>query len=303
LLVQTLRSVLWQRDVHLEVIVVDEGSTDDTLEAIAAFGDLRVHVIRNDAPSGVARARNRGVADARGQWLAFIDDDDLWAPDKLRLQLEEADAGGRDWVYGGAVIIDPDGRIMRAQPAMPVEATLAALRRYDAIPGGASNVILKRSAWQQIGPFDIRLANTEDWELYIRLATLTPPACVQRPLVARRLHFTNAVLDTEELVRGIRLIEATHGIRADWGLLRRWMAHSCLRSGHRRAALGQFVMAARAGAWRGVAGDLGSIAAETVRRYVRGPRPRQPQGRDAWIAEADSWLDGIRRSTAGTTPQ
>ena len=83
LLAQTLHSVLWQRGVDLEVLVVDDGSADDTAEMVAGLADPRIRLLRHDHPQGVSAARNRGVAAASGRWLAFCDDDDLWAPDKL----------------------------------------------------------------------------------------------------------------------------------------------------------------------------------------------------------------------------
>src|SRR5829696_624334 len=84
LLAQTLRSVLWQRGVDLEVLVVDDGSTDDTAEVVAV-----------------------------------LDDDDLWAPDKLARQLAAAQATGRSWVYTGAVNIDDDLRVLGGMPPYP----------------------------------------------------------------------------------------------------------------------------------------------------------------------------------------
>ena len=70
--------------VDFEVIVVDEASTDDTLRVIASLGDSRIRVIRHSRAQGVSAARNRGVAEARGAWIAFLDDDDLWAPTNWR---------------------------------------------------------------------------------------------------------------------------------------------------------------------------------------------------------------------------
>src|SRR3954469_4879731 len=102
LLAATLRSVLRQRAVDLEVIVVDEGSTDDTGAVIAGLRDPRIRIVRHDVPRGVSRARNRGAEEARGDWVAFVDDDDLWAPDKLARQVQAALAAGRDWVYTGS---------------------------------------------------------------------------------------------------------------------------------------------------------------------------------------------------------
>ena len=112
LLALTLRSILGQRGVDLEVIVVDDGSTDDTAEVVAGLGDDRVRLLRHDTPQGVAAARNYGIAEAAGGWLAFCDDDDLWAPDKLARQLHAARETGRAWAYAGAVKIDADGRVV-----------------------------------------------------------------------------------------------------------------------------------------------------------------------------------------------
>src|SRR5688572_6566741 len=118
LLMRTLRSVLRQQDVEFEVIVVDEASTDDTPAMLAALDDPRVRVIRHEVPLWLAAARNRGAAEARGEWLAFVDDDDLWAPDKLVRQVHAAQDAGREWVYTGAVNFD-GCRIVSSQPPLP----------------------------------------------------------------------------------------------------------------------------------------------------------------------------------------
>jgi glycosyltransferase involved in cell wall biosynthesis len=79
LLVLALRSALRQREVDLEVVVVDDGSGDDTPEVVAGLRDARVHLVRHPGPHGVSAARNSGIAAARGRWIAFLDDDDLAA--------------------------------------------------------------------------------------------------------------------------------------------------------------------------------------------------------------------------------
>jgi glycosyltransferase involved in cell wall biosynthesis len=307
LLAMTLRSVLRQRDVDLEVIVVDEASTDDTPAMLAALGDARVRVIRHETPHGVSSARNRGAADARGEWLAFLDDDDLWAPDKLGRQLYAALANGCDWVYTGAVVIDTEHRIVRVQRPLPPDTIVTALLRYDAIPGGGSNVVVRRTTWRRTGPFDTRLRNTEDWEMWIRLAKHGPPACVYSPLIARRLHPSNSTLDIAEIVRGTELIEALHHTTADWGRLHRWMAHSCLRAGRRGTALGQFIRAAVRGEIRGVASDMGAMVREAIMRGKPRPGDESRISRDAWMATASVWLDELgatdkERMTAEVRP-
>jgi glycosyltransferase involved in cell wall biosynthesis len=294
LLTMTLRSVLHQQDVELDVIVVDEGSTDDTAAVLSRLGDARVRILRHDVPYGVSTARNRGAAAAVGEWLAFIDDDDLWAPDKLAQQLRAATSTGRDWVYTGCVNISDDGHIIYGRPPLSSEQMMAVLPRYNAIPGGGSNVVVRRAAWERVGPFDTRLRNTEDWEMWIRLAKNGPPACVCRPLLAYRVHAANASLDVAEIVRGTKLIEQLHDTAADWGHLHRWLAESYLRSGQRRAALSQFVRAAMRGQLRGVAADLGDILRRRMTRHLLGRRPDPTLARDPWTAVAAEWLQELR---------
>jgi glycosyltransferase involved in cell wall biosynthesis len=299
LLATALRSVLWQEDVDLEVIVVDEASTDDTPAMLAALTDDRVRVVRHQIATGVATARNDGVTLARGDWLAFIDDDDVWAPDKLVRQIQAATAVGADWAYGGAVVIDDDDRIMRVQRPMAPREIVSALPHYDAVPGGGSNVVMRRATWDDIGPFDLRVGHLDDWEMYIRLAKHGLPACVDGPLVARRLHLSNQTLDLAENIHAIRLIESIHGTKADWGRLHRWMAHSCLRSGRPQDALREFARAAVRGQARPVAGDLGAI----LRQRVFGPHSadQSTSSEDSWAAAASAWLRASRHGAVGTS--
>jgi glycosyltransferase involved in cell wall biosynthesis len=295
LLAITLRSVLGQRDVELEVIVVDEASTDDTPDVLAGLGDARVRVVRHETPQGVSAARNRGAAEARGEWVAFTDDDDLWAPEKLARQVHAAQAAGRDWSYAGSVNVTDDLQIVYGLPPGPPEEVVAALPHYNAIPGGGSNVVVRRETLLRAGPFDRRLRNTEDWEMWIRLARAGPPAWVRSPLLAYRVHTSNSSLDIAEIVRGTRLIEELHHTTADWGRLHRWLAESCLRTGQRRAALGQFARAAVHGQARATAHDLALIARRRMRRGSSAPRPAQ-RGDPRWVEEAAGWLRELQRA-------
>jgi glycosyltransferase involved in cell wall biosynthesis len=281
LLATTLRSVLRQQNVTFEVLVVDEGSSDDTPTVLAALGDARLRVLRHDRPQGLPAARNHGAAEARGEWLAFIDDDDLWAPDKLTRQLHAARQAGRDWVYTGAVNF-VESRITFYQPLLPPEQTVKALRRFNAIPGGGSNVIWHRAIWRQVGPFAPCFQGGEDWDMSIRLAAHAPPAWVNRPLVAKRVHSTNMFSDITAILRAVELIEARHRTRVDRGRLHRWLADRYWRSGRRGAALNHFARAAIGGQLPGVLEDL--------RRRLR-RSPQQPTSADdPWRAEAQAWL-------------
>ena len=295
LLAVALHGVLRQRGVDLEVIVVDEASTDDTPALLAGLGDPRVRTVRHATPRGVSTARNRGAAEARGDWVAFTDDDDLWAPDKLARQLQAAQAAGRDWAYTGSVNIGERFGVVHGLPPPPPEEVVAALPHYNAIPGGGSNVVIRREALLRAGPFDTRLRNTEDWEMWIRLAKAGPPAWVCSPLLAYRVHGANSSLDITEILRGAQLIEELHHTTADWGRLHRWLAESCLRTGQRRAALWQFARAALRGQTRAVASDLALIARRRLRRVAPPLRPAAG-GDPAWIEQAAGWLRELERA-------
>ena len=107
LLHRTLRSVLAQRDVGLSVLVVDDGSAEEVAPSVEALGDPRVTVLRHPVARGVSAARNTGIAAATTPWVAFVDDDDLWAPVKLRAQLDAlAATQGARWACTGSINVD-----------------------------------------------------------------------------------------------------------------------------------------------------------------------------------------------------
>jgi glycosyltransferase involved in cell wall biosynthesis len=291
LLKTTLRSVLRQRDVDIEVIVVDDGSTDDTREVVAAVGDDRIRMVAHETPQGVSTARNRGVTEATGEWIAFIDDDDLWAPDKLLRQLDAAQRTNRSWVYGGAVNVNDSLRVVSGVPPPPPERMVELLPHYNAMPGGGSNVAMRKDILSATGPFDARLYNTEDWEMWLRLACQCHPAWVAEPLVAYRVHTENASLNIGEILSGAALIERVHDTQVDWARIHRWIAESCLRAGRRKDALKYFGKAALRGGGRVVAEDLFTIARRRFKQGLHVREDAQSHRHPEWIERAEIWLD------------
>jgi glycosyltransferase involved in cell wall biosynthesis len=294
LLVQTLRSVLWQRDVDLEVLVVDDGSSDDTAEAVAALGDPRVRLLRHATPQGVSAARNRGVAAAAGRWLAFCDDDDLWAPDKLARQLAAAHTTGRAWVYTGELRIDLHGRIIAATAPPSPERVAAWLPHWNLVPGGCSGVMVSRAALAAAGPFDTGLRNLADWDLWIRLGRTGPPARAACLLVAYRLHGGNASQDVAGILDEVDMLDRRDGVAVDRGDFAYYLGVLQLRSGHRRRALGHFADAARRGKVIPAARAITWIGRDRLPwSPFRALPPRH--GRQArWRAEAEAWLAELR---------
>jgi glycosyltransferase involved in cell wall biosynthesis len=262
LLLSTLRSALAQRDVDVRIVIVDEASTDDTRDVIARHGDARVRSIRHDRPQGVSVARNHGIAESDTEWVAFLDDDDLWAPDKLALQLGRARAEGRDWTYGASVSLLPTHEVSGGGPPPSPDAVCRDLPLRNVVPGGASNVVARRALLERVGPFDPALRHMSDWDMWIRLASAGPPAIVDAPVVAYRLHAGNASVDTADIAREMSILERRYaglrrGAPVDRAYVHRWIAWSAARMGRRRDALHAYARAV-------LAGDVASLGRAAV---------------------------------------
>lgn len=191
-----LPSALAQRDIDVEVVVVDDGSDEDDRRAMENLTDSRVRVVRHATREGQSRARNTGIEAARGEWIAFLDDDDLWSPDKLREQLDAAAVAHAEFVYTGGVMVDEGrgGEVLSVMALFPPEGLLERLLRMNAIPAGASTVIARSSVVREVGGFDENLVQFTDWDLWIRLAAHGRAAMCPAELVAYCLHDSNQML-------------------------------------------------------------------------------------------------------------
>ena len=304
LLELSLRSVFWQRNVDIETIVVDDGSTDDTPQLLQRLGD-RIRVVRHERSQGVSEARNRGIAEARGTWVAFLDDDDLWAAEKLELQLEALHRTGRRWAYTGAVEVGPDNTILSGQPPPSPERVVDDISIRNMLPAGASNVIIEK-AWLPTPPvFDARLHHSADWDLWIRLARREPPACVAKPLVAYRFHAGSASLDLAGMFSETDEIDRRYGGHVDRSGFNRYLAKFAKRVGWRKKALYYYCRAAMMGdpqyPPREFLRDIRMLLSEAFNSRVdrlRIPRSIQPPRSDphaAWKEEAGLWIDRLVR--------
>lgn len=169
---------------EFEAVVVDDGSRDGTSDVARGYPEARL--VRQEN-AGVAAARNRGVFETQSEWLAFLDADDLWTPEKLSLQIEcgERDAAGA--VFCDLQIIDIEGRDV-AQPTTGVSLDMEPLLLHsDSIPQGTSSTLLvRRAVFESIGGYDESLATMADWDLLIRLRQATVFAHVPQKLAAYR---------------------------------------------------------------------------------------------------------------------
>lgn len=296
LLPQTLLSVLRQRDVDLQLIVVDDGSTDETGRAVERIDDERLQYLRHDISRGVSAARNAGIAHARGRWVAFLDDDDLWAPSKLADQLQALQQQ-RLWALSGAVCVDGNLRVLSGERPLSSREIVAEVVRYNSVPVGASNVIVRRDALEAAGPFDVSLRHMADWDLWIRLAQRGPPAVVHRPHVAYRLHLGSATVDTgrdgQEPLYELGVIARRYGIPADQAAVHRWIGWSALRAGRRGAAVGSYLRAAADGdATSLLRAVVAALHPRVGQRTFYSPLLRERR-EDAWSREARAWLHDL----------
>jgi glycosyltransferase involved in cell wall biosynthesis len=185
-----IESVLGQTCSPREVIVVDDGSSDDTERVVEPYR-ARVRYVRQPN-QGVAVARNRGIEESRGRYVAFLDADDLWLPRKLDLQIDalsqrpDCRAGAAAHrSFGPDLCPSPVGR--RQQHRSLLEALVVS----GNVVGIPSTMLCERSLFAEVGGFDPELGDCADWDMWIRIASVTGIARLAEPLVAYRLHDRN----------------------------------------------------------------------------------------------------------------
>lgn len=185
---QAIDSVLGQTFRDLELIVVDDGSTDRTPDMIAGYGP-RVRAIRQPN-GGNASALNHGIRESQGEWVAWLSSDDLWESEKLARQMAVVDADpSADLVYTGYHVIDPEGRVLETvtppRPATRRELQMRLLRHCFV---NGSSVLVRRSAFDEVGPFDEADRMTSDFDLWLRMVPRHTFRGVPEPLVRYRVH-------------------------------------------------------------------------------------------------------------------
>lgn len=183
---ESIESVLKQTYTDFEHIVVDDGSTDDTAAVIQSIHDPRLHYIKRPN-GGVSAARNTGLAAATGEWVAFLDSDDLYLPERLALQMakiaEVPDAGLVFGQYYSTTVTRKEKKL--------TDVCGNAVEFSRLLMGPVfhwSTVLIRRTFLEQEGGFDTRFAVGEEWELTLRLALAgAKMVCVPQPLTLVRL--------------------------------------------------------------------------------------------------------------------
>lgn len=192
---ETLASLAAQTIQDAELIVVDDGSTDDSAALVqemcnaSASPILQRLTLVRQANQGVAGARNAGIAQARGRWIAFVDQDDLWLPHKLERQLQDLAAKpNAQWHYSAFVRFYNDGReVVRATGSADRMETWRRLLGGDLFIPPATAMV-SRTACEAIGGFDAALSPTDDWDFFLKLVARYDVAYCPECLVRFRSH-------------------------------------------------------------------------------------------------------------------
>lgn len=185
-ILETVVSVQQQSFSDFELILIDDGSTDRTLEQLNTVKDPRISIFPYQN-GGVSVARNRGIAHAAGEFIAFLDHDDLWTPDKLELQLTALQQNPEAGVaYSWTCNMSQEGEFFEAGHSPSFTGNVyAELLRSNFIANG-SNLLIRRQAIESVEGFDPTLAYCADWDFYLRLASRWHFVVVPKPQILYR---------------------------------------------------------------------------------------------------------------------
>lgn len=214
LLQQAVASALAQTFQNFELIIADDGSTDDSAERAAASGDPRIEVLRLEHSGNPAVARNAALRHARGRYVAFLDSDDQWLPDKLAEQVRQLD-GRRDagMVYGLASYFD--GERERGVHGPKVARVPESIFELLLLQGNfiqPSTVLIRREICELLGGFDESetFRAVEEYDLWLRVTKRYPALFIPRVITRYRRHDDNLSRDQRAMVTKVReVVEIT----------------------------------------------------------------------------------------------
>ncbi|MDX2099584.1 MAG: glycosyltransferase [Leptolyngbyaceae cyanobacterium bins.59] len=187
----TVESIFKQTFTDFELLLVDDGSTDQTVPWITKLTDSRVKLIQQ-ANQGASIARNTGIASVQGDSIAFLDNDDLWQPTKLEQQVQHLDRNPQvGLVHTWMMLIDEKGQSTGRLIKTDAEGWVwKKLVEQDTILN--SSVLVRKTCFDQVGVFDPTIPRTGDWEMWLRVAAKYPLGLLKEPLVFYRIHSKNA---------------------------------------------------------------------------------------------------------------
>lgn len=207
MITRTIDSVLHQTYSQLEVIVVDDCSPDNTGEVVKSYEDPRVRYIRQETNQGAPAARNRGLALAKGEFIALLDDDDDWLPPKLEIQVAQFRSNPPEvgLLYCGCNVVLREGKtvVERREPRYR-GAVFREMLSYNFVP--SVTPLLRREVFRRCGGYDESFPSNQDWEMWVRVAREFEFEFVPDVLANYYIHESQISTSLEKRVRGLEKI-------------------------------------------------------------------------------------------------
>jgi len=179
-----IKTVLNQTYPYFELIIIDDNSSDETDEVVQSFNDERIRYIKNDENLGQVRARNKGIELSNYDFIAFLDDDDEWLPNKLKMQVKSLNSLSEEYcgVFTGIYVIE-NGKIIDTKVPQVEGDVFRDLLTSKGCSIGNITFMLKRDALEKVGGFSSDLPAREDFELSLKLAKKYKFGIIKKPLV------------------------------------------------------------------------------------------------------------------------
>ena len=222
------------QSIDSEVIVCDDNS--DATASDENFNICKLHgaeYLSNPGPFGVANARNYGVSQSKGEYLAFCDDDDYWLSSKLENQMSALYSGGGAWVYSTVIVVNKFLSPIGVNFGREVE--VSTVYTHNPIPGGCSSVMAERRLFESVGGFDSNLKMYADWDLWIRMYENSEPVVSQAPDVFYVQHDQQMSKNNQLAIDELEIVLKKHDVdRKMYGGtltgIDRWVALRCTAS-------------------------------------------------------------------------
>ncbi|MEO1429685.1 MAG: glycosyltransferase [Cyanobacteria bacterium J06633_8] len=184
---ETIESILNQSFIDFELIIINADSTDKTLSIIAQIKDERIKVF-SYPKANVAVNRNRGIKHANGDYITFIDADDLWTTDKLAAQYTALQSNPQAGVaYSWTNCIDENSKFLRKTSHVNWSGDIYSKFLLDDFIGNGSNVMVRKEHLITVGGFDESLTNAQDTDMWLKLSAITNFVCVPKPQILYRV--------------------------------------------------------------------------------------------------------------------
>ena len=212
IILRALDSIKEQTYTDWEVYVVDDNKENNLYsnsikEAIEKEKNEKIHYLRMEKNSGACAARNKGIEVSKGEYVAFLDDDDEWFPTKLEKQIKVLENSNAGFVYCGLQVLDEKKGSVKSSNTLFLEGDVYTRLLRDNFIGGTSEIVVRRECFEKCGGFRLDMPSSQDYEMWLRLAREFPVGNVPEDLVLYHIHEGEAITKSlDKRIEGYRKI-------------------------------------------------------------------------------------------------